>query len=95
MTGHSNAYYFLHQLVYGGLVGVVLAYVCSRIDYHFWQKVAPWAILVAVALLVAVLVPHVGIKVGGSRRWLSIGPLGVIQPAEREARARVLHCIVG
>jgi cell division protein FtsW len=91
VTGHSNSYYFLHQLLYGGVAGLVLAYVCTRVDYHFWQRAAPWALLGAVVLLVAVLVPHVGIKVGGSRRWLSLGPLGELQPAELVKLALVFY----
>ena len=45
VTGHSNSYYFLHQLLYGGVAGLALAYVFTRVDYHFWQRAAPWMLL--------------------------------------------------
>ena len=90
VTGHTNSYYFLHQLLYGAVIGTVLAYACTKIDYHFWQKAAPWLLLGAVVLLVAVLLPHVGVKVGGSRRWISLGPLEV-QPAEIVKLALVFY----
>src|SRR5579884_1714253 len=78
---HSTTYYFYHQLLYGTLIGLVLMYICSRIDYHFWQKVTPLLMVGTIFLLMAVLVPGVGFKVGNSRRWIYFAHV-FLQPAE-------------
>ncbi|GAC1412719.1 MAG: stage V sporulation protein E [Candidatus Doudnabacteria bacterium] len=78
---HNNTHFFFNQLTQGVLLGLILMYVCSRIDYHFWQKYAPIFMFISIALLTAVLVPGIGFKVGNSRRWLSLGPI-FLQPAE-------------
>lgn len=80
LTG-TGRYYLLHQLLYGALPGLVLMYLASRIDYHIWQKYAPLMMIAVIVMLVAVLVPGVGFKVGNSRRWIDVGPL-FLQPSE-------------
>jgi len=67
-----GARYLLMQLVWGAMgLGICLAAVL--IDYRWLKKLA-WPIFgIAVVLLVAVLIPHVGLKVNGARRWLGMG----------------------
>lgn len=77
----TTTHFFFNQIAQGVVLGLILMYACSRIDYHFWQKYAPVFMFISIALLMAVLVPGIGFKVGNSRRWLSIGPL-FLQPAE-------------
>jgi|SRR5579872_380338 len=77
----TNTYYFRHQFLFGALIGLVAMYVTSKIDYHKWQKFVPLMVFAVILMLAAVLVPHIGVKVSGSRRWISIGPL-FMQPAE-------------
>src|SRR5579864_6356428 len=72
---HTSTYYFFHQFFYGTIIGLLLMYITSKIDYHKWQKYTPLIIIGGIALLAAVLVPHIGIKVSGSRRWIGFGPL--------------------
>jgi cell division protein FtsW len=55
-----------------------------------WQRAARWGFLVAVALLVAVLVPGIGKGALGARRWLALGPLS-LQPSELMKLACVLY----
>jgi cell division protein FtsW len=80
LSGNST-YYLMHQILYGAIPGLILMYITSRIDYKVWQKYAPMLMFIVIALLVAVLVPHFGIKVGNSRRWINVGSLEV-QPSE-------------
>ena len=53
----------------------------SRVDYHRWARVVRPMLAATIVLLVAVLVPGIGIYVSGSRRWLGVGPL-TFQPSE-------------
>ncbi len=65
------------------VVGVIVAMVICRIDYHYFQKPAVlWgmAILMVLALL-AVATPGIGKAVKGSQRWIALGPISV-QPVE-------------
>ena len=47
----------------------------------WWEKAAPWLFVVSLALLIAVLIPHVGSVVNGARRWIALGPMS-FQPSE-------------
>jgi cell division protein FtsW len=78
---HKDPNYFLRrQLVYlAAAVGVGVA--AASVDYHRWQKHWIPVVVFAALLLVLVLVPHVGAKIGGSRRWLKLGFMSV-QPSE-------------
>jgi rod shape determining protein RodA len=62
------------------LVGVVLMFVISVIDYHRLLEISTWAYAVSIVSLVAVKV--VGTKVLGARRWIKL-PGGIhFQPSE-------------
>jgi cell division protein FtsW len=78
--GNTN-YYILHQLFYGAILGLVVMYVLSKIDYHVWQKNLPLLIFASLFLLALVKIPGIGFSAGGATRWIHIGPL-VFQPAE-------------
>src|SRR3989344_2474461 len=87
--GH-NHYYFLRQLMFGAIPGLIMMYLFSRIEYHKWQKFAPLLILIGIGLLVAVLVPGIGFKVGNARRWINFG-FFLFQPAEFVKLATILY----
>ena len=75
----------------GGLLMVVL----MRIDYRYLRLVSVPAFLGALVLLVLVLLPEIGpIKpqvINGSARWLEIGPLPQMHPAEIAKLALVVY----
>ena len=62
------------------VVGVGALLVFARVDYRKWRS---WRALVVVTLglLVAVLVPGLGVTAGGSSRWIGFGMLR-LQPSE-------------
>ena len=73
------------------LLGLVAMAVMMRVDYR-WLRVAsvPFYV-VAIGLLVLVFVPQFNIVVGGSARWLRLGPLPAIHPAEIAKLALVVY----
>jgi cell division protein FtsW len=72
--------FFERQLLWVGLgTGFLLA--TMRIDYRVWRRLVVPLLGVTVTLLVLVLVPGLGISVGGSSRWLGVGFIR-IQPSE-------------
>jgi rod shape determining protein RodA len=62
------------------LVGIVLMFVISVIDYHKLIDIAPWAYGVGILSLIAVIL--VGTKVMGGRRWINLGGGVHFQPSE-------------
>ena len=77
-TGGSATYYFGRQLFFA-VLGIGAMYICSRLPISFYRRISFLVLLISVGLLLLVLVTgRIG---GGSRRWISLGPLN-IQPSE-------------
>ena len=76
----SKWHFVLLQLKWAsvGLVGMIIA---SLIPPKLWEKLAPLMLLVGLFLLLLVIIPGIGTKVQGARRWLVL-PGIVLQPAE-------------
>ncbi|GAC1658879.1 MAG: putative lipid II flippase FtsW [Vulcanimicrobiaceae bacterium] len=86
---HDAMYYLKRQVIWL-FVGLGAAYFAYRIDYHKLKQMAPVVLVLSIASLILVLVPHVGLLVNGARRWLGAGPLS-IQPSEFAKLALVLY----
>ena len=71
---------FERQVLWMGL-GAIAFVAAIRIRYDKWRRVRIVLPLLTLGLLVAVLVPGIGIFAGGSSRWIGVGPLR-IQPSE-------------
>ncbi|MEM8705474.1 MAG: putative lipid II flippase FtsW [Actinomycetota bacterium] len=79
---------FQRQLMWVGL-GAVTMLVTLRIDYHRWRILAVPSLIGCGVLLVAVLLPGVGLSANGATRWLGFGPV-TMQPSELLKFAMVL-----
>ncbi|HET9393961.1 MAG TPA: putative lipid II flippase FtsW [Candidatus Rubrimentiphilum sp.] len=77
---HDTAYYVKRQAIYL-VVGLFLAYWAYRIDYRKLRAFAPYALLLCIAGLLTVFVPHIGMTVSGARRWIGAGAFS-LQPSE-------------
>jgi cell division protein FtsW len=77
------------------VLGIVAMLLMMRVDYRYLRLVSVPFFLVAIALLILVLLPAMGpmhpISVGGSARWLQIGPLPAVHPAEVAKLALVIY----
>jgi cell division protein FtsW len=69
----ANAYFYLNKQLLGVLAAAGLCYFVSRIDLDYLRRYAWWIAGICLFLLALVLVPHIGIRVNGSRRWLGYG----------------------
>lgn len=78
---HGDVYFFMKRQVVWLGVGLVVCTVAALVDYHFWQRT--WWIWFGLALLALTLcfVPHFGMRINGSRRWVGLGPV-TFQPSE-------------
>ena len=86
ITGGNAAYYFVRQLIYA-VMGTAVMLLASRLPMLFYRRYAfPFLLF---TLLLLLLVPFVGVKANGSRRWLGVGGL-TLQPSELAKLAVIL-----
>ncbi|MCJ7805144.1 putative lipid II flippase FtsW [Patescibacteria group bacterium] len=77
----NDKYYLVkQQLVWAGL-GLVLMFIASKIKYTFWEKIATPLFFICILTLIAVLIPGIGARVYGARRWIPLGFFS-LQPSE-------------
>ena len=90
VTGGRPAYYFVRQLLFA-LLGAAAMLLASRLPMGFYRRYAfPFLGLTLVLLL---LVPFVGVRANGARRWLGVGGL-TLQPSELAKLAVILSFAV-
>ena len=78
---HGNVYFFIRRQAIWLGVGLALCTIAALIDYHFWQRT--WWLWFGLAFIALALcfVPHLGMRINGSRRWIGLGQFG-FQPSE-------------
>ena len=72
-------------------LGLICAFIMSRVPLVWVRGLALPGLLFAVLILILVLVPGIGAEVNGSRRWLSLFGLRA-QPAELAKLAMLVYC---
>ncbi len=87
-TSRSNIYAIILKQGACALLGLVLMFITSRIDYHCYRKLAPPAFIGVMLLMYAV--PIIGFASHGATRQLSLGFLS-FQPSELCKFALVLY----
>jgi cell division protein FtsW len=80
----------LEQLVWAG-IGLAGLVVAMRLDFRHLRYLAIPIYIITLGLLVAVLVPGIGVEINGSQRWIIIPGVGTLQPAEFAKLAVVLY----
>ena len=75
---HGDLYWFVKRQLVWGAIGLVGLLIVTKLDYTLWVKAA-WVFWgLAFVMLVLVLVPGLGMRINGARRWLKPG----FQPSE-------------
>jgi cell division protein FtsW len=78
---HGDVYFFIKRQAIWigiGLAGCIFA---ALVNYQFWQKTWWLWFAVALAALALCYIPHIGMRINGSRRWVGYGPI-TFQPSE-------------
>ncbi|MBI3091142.1 MAG: putative lipid II flippase FtsW [Candidatus Tectomicrobia bacterium] len=86
----GDPYFFMKRQLFFVALGVVGMLVLSRLDTHRLERLALPLLVVSLLVLILVLIPGIGHRVGGARRWLSLGWWRV-QPAELAKLALVIY----
>ncbi len=85
-----SPYHFVGRHTMWIALSLVAALVAFQVRMDWWEKMARPLFLVSLALLIAVLIPHVGSVVNGARRWIGFGPIN-FQPSELAKIAILLY----
>ncbi len=72
---------FFQQVVMGFIPGLLIAYLLYRTPLTVIEKIAPYALLINIILLILTFLPFLGVSARGATRWVGIGPL-TFQPTE-------------
>jgi cell division protein FtsW len=78
---HGDVYFFVKRQVIWLGVGLGVCTLGALLDYHFWQRTWWLWFALAIAALALCFVPHLGMRINGSRRWVGFGPV-TFQPSE-------------
>ena len=71
----GDPFYFLERQLLFGFVGMLAAWVLTRVPVPLWDKYSLALLSLGLLLLLLVLIPGLGATVNGARRWMRIGPL--------------------
>ncbi|MBP9816009.1 cell division protein FtsW [Candidatus Woesebacteria bacterium] len=87
---YGDSFYFFKQQLVWFVLGIGAMGAFSLFDYRKLYYVSFPFLLVTIFFLIIVLIPGVGVTVGGARRWISLGPVG-FQPSEIAKFSAILY----
>jgi cell division protein FtsW len=73
------------------VLGIVAMVITMRTDYRYLRLASVPLYGAAIVLLLLVFVPSLNVVVGGAARWLKIGPLPSVHPAEFAKLALIVY----
>lgn len=86
----DDQYHFAREQLRWLSIGLVVMFIFSYIDYHWWYKAALPLLIASLILLVAVFIPGFGVSALGAHRWLNFG-FFIMQPAEFTKLSLVIY----
>ena len=87
---HIGEFYYLQRHVMFLGLGSAMGFALMKVELKLMEKYAFGAMLIGFALLLAVFVPHFGMRINGARRWINLGLIG-FQPVEAVKLVIVLY----
>src|SRR5881396_684788 len=85
---HGDVYFFIRRQAIWVGIGLVACIFAALMNYHFWQKTWWLWFALALAALALCYIPHIGMRINGSRRWVGFGPI-TFQPSELAKTATI------
>jgi cell division protein FtsW len=71
----GDPFYFLERQFVFGACGLGLAWAVTRVPAQWWDRYSLALLVLGLSLLLLVLIPGLGAKINGARRWMRIGPM--------------------
>lgn len=78
---YGSSFLFFNKQLVGATVGIGVLIALSRVDYRRLRRFIGPLLALTIVLLVAVLIPGIGVARGGSSRWIPLGTFN-LQPSE-------------
>ena len=78
---HLSPYNFLLGQLKWMVIGLIAAALAFQVPMLWWERYSSWIFVVMLVLLIAVLLPGVGVVYNNARRWINFGVF-TFQPAE-------------
>lgn len=78
-TGNSYTY-FNKQFLFA-IGGIIIMLILSKVDYRIYKRFYKVIYVISVLVLLAVVVPGLGVSVNGAKRWINLG-FTQFQPSE-------------
>ncbi len=78
---YQDSFHFLKLQILWIFLGLIVLTFFSLLDYHKLYYIAFYLITITIVILILIFIPGIGLKVGGARRWFSIGGIR-LQPSE-------------
>ncbi len=91
LSAEADTFQTVGPQIQWALLGLLAMVGMMRVDYRYLRLVSIPGYVIALGLLVLVFVDEYNIVVGGSARWLRLGPLPAIHPAEMAKLALVVY----
>ena len=86
-AGSMNIIFLKH--VAWVIIAITGMLIMMKTDYHYLQRYSMVIFIVALVGLAVVLIPEIGTKINGSRRWIRVGVFGY-QPSEFAKLAMII-----
>lgn len=82
LTYEGDSYFYFKSQLVNACIGIAAMFFFSIVDYRLYNvgRIPVISLCVALALLVLVLVPGVGVTINGATRWIKLGIM--FQPSE-------------
>ena len=91
LSAEADTFQTVGPQIQWALLGLLAMVAMMRVDYRYLRLVSIPGYVLAIGLLVLVFVDEFNIVVGGSARWLKLGPLPAIHPAEMAKLALIVY----
>jgi cell division protein FtsW len=91
LSADADTFQTVGPQIQWALMGLLAMVAMMRVDYRYLRLISIPGYVVALGLLVLVFVDDFNIVVGGSARWLKLGPLPAIHPAELAKLALIVY----
>jgi cell division protein FtsW len=91
LSAEADTFQTVGPQIQWALLGLLAMVAMMRVDYRYLRLASIPGYVVALGLLGLVFVDEFNIVVGGSARWLKLGPLPAIHPAEMAKLALIVY----
>ena len=91
LSADADTFQTVGPQIQWALLGLLAMVAMMRVDYRYLRLVSIPGYVIALGLLILVFVDDFNVVIGGSARWLKLGPLPAIHPAEMAKLALIVY----